>query len=223
MVSRLSPSARCCHRTKRDGRRLAPRRSRRSPTRRIRARLVPIRRSAIALCFRSPPQPSRTACAGRLARKPARARRLRARRAARLRPERLFQNAERLPAYARNFERQALRSPSEVELEISELRRARTRHFGADPEEARPDPPLQRAERLPFQPIGRKGVAMPLTEGLGVQTLAPALLVTLTAGEIHLAVSRRIQRAAAFEARARRSVDAHGERHAARLHRHVGG
>ena len=58
---------------------------------------------------------------------------------------------------------------------------------------------------------------MPLADGLDEQPLAPVLVVALRAREIHLAVPLRVERAAALERGAGRAVDAHRERHAARL------
>src|SRR5690348_637180 len=131
--------------------------------------------------------------------------------------------AERVPSSAHSwrFDRQPLPPPREIELEVRELRRARARHLGAYAEQTCPDPPLQGSEALPFEAIGREGIAVPLAESLRIQPLAPVLLVALGAGEVHLAVPAGVQRASALEARARAAVDAHRERHSAGLRRDV--
>src|SRR5207247_7185639 len=128
-----------------------------------------------------------------------------------------------LSPHSRSFERQALCPPCEIKLHIGQLGGAGTRHFGTDAEQAGANAPLQRTQCLPLEPIGGKRVAVALTDRLGVQPLAPVLLVALRAREIHLTMPRRVESPAALEARALRSIDARRSRHSARLIRHIGG
>ena len=125
--------------------------------------------------------------------------------------------SESSSAHARRLERNALRAPREIQLDVGELACARRRHLRADAEQARANAPLQRTDSLPFEPIRRKCTRMTLAEGLGKQALSPVLIVALRAREVHLPVPLAVERAAAFERRARGPVDGYGDGHSTRL------
>src|SRR5581483_1557702 len=118
--------------------------------------------------------------------------------------------------HAGRLDREPLRPPREIELELRELGRALGRHRRTDAEEARAKPPLERSERLPFEPVRRPRVAVSLADRLGEQTPAGVLLVTARARQVHLAATRVIEVAGARPRGVRGTVDRYVERQAAR-------
>src|SRR5262249_37523961 len=79
--------------------------------------------------------------------------------------------------------------------------------------------PMQRTQRLPFQPVGREAVGVTLADTLGAQPLAPALLVTLRARKVELPLLLVEGPAARFEEGARGTVDGVIQRKPARFER----
>src|SRR3954452_1493775 len=113
-------------------------------------------------------------------------------------------------AHTGGLDGQTLRAPSEIKLEIDEVLGTGFGRLGANPEEARADSPLQRAQLLPLQAVRGKSRAMALADRLRVEALAPVLLVTVSARKIHLAVSLLVKNAPALERGVCRTVGVHG-------------
>src|SRR5262249_58422761 len=95
----------------------------------------------------------------------------------------------------------------QVKLEVYIL--GRTQSIGLDPhpDDAVAQPPLQRAERLPFQAIERIAGRMRLRDRRAGELFLPVVVVTLRAGEIELAPAAMEDRPAGFEERASALVD----------------
>ena len=86
----------------------------------------------------------------------------------------------RPPASARSsradggrLELHAARAPHQVELELDEARRAVGVGLGAHADDAVAQPPLQRAQALPFQPVDRIAGRMRLRDRVAGELLAP--------------------------------------------------
>src|SRR4051794_6168533 len=79
--------------------------------------------------------------------------------------------------HAGRFQRQALRAPREVELDVGQLGRARRWHLRAHAEQARAYASLQRAQVLPLEAISGKRGGLPLAERLVQQAFAVVLVV----------------------------------------------
>src|SRR5215467_4801047 len=126
-------------------------------------------------------------------------------------------------SHPRRLDRQSLRAPREVELEVEVLRRSVRQHLGADAGQARPQPPLERPQSLPLHPVYGVAVRVALADGLREQALAPVRFVAVRAREVHLAAAQAVRLLARVEAGASGTVDRDIERHAARLARDVGG
>src|SRR5262249_35141274 len=111
----------------------------------------------------------------------------------------------------------------EIELELDQLRRTEiiglrpyTCHAGAQAA-------LQRAERLPFQPIKRIAGGVSLRDRRSRQPLVPDLLMAIVAGEVELALPLGVERAAFGDERLELRIRPDLDRTAARLLRDEGG
>src|SRR5260221_10889419 len=125
--------------------------------------------------------------------------------------------------HARRLDRQTLRAPCEIQLEVEIFLRAVRQHLGANPREAGAQAALERAHGLPLHAIRRVGVGVALADGLGEQPLAPLRVVAVRARQVHLSAAQMVGGATRLEMRARRALDARLDRQAERLARDVGG
>jgi len=115
------------------------------------------------------------------------------------------------------------RAPHEEQLEIHELGGAVFVRFGADPDETVAQPPLERAEPLPLQPVERVPGRVRLRNEVAREPPAPVVVMTLAAGQIELPLAPVEGGATGIEERLRPLVDRDLDRQAARLARDVGG
>src|SRR5258708_34778571 len=76
----------------------------------------------------------------------------------------LWPTTNRLRPHGGRFHLEPARAPHQVELEIDILRRPVRVGLGPHPGHAVAQPPLQRAEALPFQPVDRIAVGMALRD-----------------------------------------------------------
>src|SRR4029077_17295686 len=97
--------------------------------------------------------------------------------------------------------RHAAGAPHQKRLERDRVRRAERVSLGAQAEQAVAQPPLQRPEALPLQPIDRISGWMRLRDHAAGKLLAPVVVVTLRAGQIELSLAAFEQRAAARDDR----------------------
>src|SRR5258706_3824404 len=86
-----------------------------------------------------------------------------------------------LPTNARRFDGQPLRTPREIELQIEQFLRSRRRLFGPYPDLACAQSPMERAHRLPLEPVRRIAAALALADRLGPQHAAGNALLALRA------------------------------------------
>src|SRR5262245_41794563 len=129
---------------------------------------------------------------------------------------------EPLRTYRRALHRHAARAPHEEELERHVFRRAVLVGLRAHADQAVAQPPLQRAEVLPFQPVERIAGRVALRDHVADESLAPLVVVALRTGEVELALARAEQRTAFLEERLQPLVGGRRDRHTARLARHIG-
>src|SRR6266508_3670436 len=94
--------------------------------------------------------------------------------------------------------------------------------LGANPDETVAQPPLERAEPLPLQPVERVPGRVPLRNDVAREPPSPVVVVTVAAGQIELALSPVEGGATGSEVRLRLLVDRDLDRQAARLARDVG-
>ena len=92
-------------------------------------------------------------------------------------------------SYGGRFDRQAAPAPREVGLELGKQRVAVGRHLGMDAREAGAQPPLERPERLPLEPVERVAGRMRLRDHAAGEMPAPILIVALRAGHVELALA----------------------------------
>src|SRR4029077_2566233 len=85
----------------------------------------------------------------------------------------------------------------------------------ANPDQTVAQPPLERAETLPFEPVDWIAGRMRLRDRVAGQTLAPGIVVTLAAGEVELALPPIERGAAVVEKRLHATVDRDVDRQAA--------
>ena len=109
-----------------------------------------------------------------------------------------------------------------VKLEVDKFRRAQGIRLGAHANEAVAQPPLQRAERLPFQTIERISIGMALRYRRAGELLPPVVVVTLRAGEIDLSLPLVEHIATGLQERLGALVAGHIDRHAPRLPSDIG-
>ncbi len=95
------------------------------------------------------------------------------------------------------------------------------KNFGPHAEATGADPPPQRSERLPLQPVGWPSVALALADWIAAQTAASVVVMTLSTREIEQALSRLKEQFALFEISARRPVDRDFASHTSGLARDV--
>ena len=86
-----------------------------------------------------------------------------------------------------------LRARLQVELELDQFRRAVIVGLGADAGDAGAQPPLQRPQRLPLQPVERIAGRVRLGDRRSRKALVPIIVVAIAAAEIELALSLREQ------------------------------
>src|SRR5262245_63612181 len=129
---------------------------------------------------------------------------------------------EHLRPHRRRLDRHAAGAPHQEQLEVDEL--GRTDWIVVDPHaaDAVAQPPLQRADVLPFEAIERVAGWMRLRDRRARELLLPIVIVALRASEIELALAAIERRATRFQERPRALVDGDIDRHATRLPRHVG-
>ena len=121
----------------------------------------------------------------------------------------------------RRLDRKPRRAPLQVQLELGPLGCVRGPGLGAHADQTAAQPPLQRAEGLPFQAIQRVAVRMPLRDRGPAEPRAPAGVVAVGARQVELAHPRLEQPAAAFARRIEARVGVGRERQSARGVRHV--
>ena len=102
---------------------------------------------------------------------------------------RLTRISSGLRPHRRRFDLEAAGAPHQVELELDVLRRPVGIGLRPHSDHAVAQPPLQRAEALPFQPIERIAVRVRLRDRRGGEFLAPVVVVALRAGEVELALA----------------------------------
>src|SRR5262245_25754233 len=115
------------------------------------------------------------------------------------------------------------RTPHQVELEVDELRRTVLVRLRAHADVAVAQPPLQRAEALPLEPIDRVAGRVGLRNGIPGELLSPALVVALGASEIELPLPPKERCPAGVEERLRPFVVDDLNREPTRLPRDVRG
>src|SRR5437667_9784921 len=90
--------------------------------------------------------------------------------------------------HRRRLNRHALRARHQIKLEFDQFRRTVIIWLRPDAEDATAQAPLQRAKRLPFQPVlwvaGRVG----LRDRRAREMLVPIVVVAVRAGQIELAL-----------------------------------
>src|SRR5690349_5910056 len=121
------------------------------------------------------------------------------------------------------LDRQPLRPPGEVQLEVEVFGRSVRQHLGVDSREAGAQAALQRTQDLPLQAISGVGVRLALADSLREQPFSPLRVVTVAAREIHLSPAQMIGGLSRLEMRSCGAVYAHGDPLAARLARDVSG
>src|SRR6478735_1240846 len=97
-------------------------------------------------------------------------------------------DSTRLWPYRRRLQRHPARTPHQKEFEVDVFRRAESVGLGAHPDQAIAQPPLQRAQCLPFQPIEWIAGRLALRDRRAGELLAPIIVVTLGAGEVELSL-----------------------------------
>src|SRR5262249_33215212 len=127
-----------------------------------------------------------------------------------------------LRASAGRFYLHPARPPQQVELEIDQLLRAEFRHLRADAERAAAQPPLERAQVLPLQPVDRIPGRMRLRYHRARELFSPVVVVALGAGEVELALAAVVSFSPGLEESLRLRVDPGRDRQSARLARDVG-
>src|SRR5690606_17368884 len=111
----------------------------------------------------------------------------------------------------------------QVKLEIDEFGRAEAERLRPYADHAVAQPPLQRADRLPFRAVDRIAGRMRLRDGAAAKALAPVVVVARGAGEVELPHPPLEQLPAVLAERVEALVLGWRDRHAARLQDDVGG
>src|SRR3954469_3729576 len=81
------------------------------------------------------------------------------------------------------------RARHQIELELDEFRRAVVVSLGAYAADATAQAPLQRAERLPFEPVKRIAGRVALRNRRTGKALVPVVVMAIRAGKIKLALA----------------------------------
>ena len=89
--------------------------------------------------------------------------------------------------HRRRLHRQAARPLPQVKLQVDEFRRAEGERLGPHPNHAVAQAPLQRTNRLPFQPIERISGRVRLRDDAAAEALALIVIVVGGAGQVELA------------------------------------
>src|SRR5262245_53857104 len=114
------------------------------------------------------------------------------------------------------------RPPHQEELEVDQLGRAELIRLGANPDEAIPETPLERAYALPLEAIERVPGRVSLRDHVARELLSPVIVVTLGACEIQLALAAIPRRAPGSDERLHTLIRGNLDGEPARLARDVG-
>src|SRR6185295_7423088 len=130
-------------------------------------------------------------------------------------------DSTRLWPYRRRLQRHPARTPHQKEFEVDVFRCAEGVGLGAHPDQAIAQPSLQRAQRLPFQPIEWIAGRLALGNRRAGELLAPVIVVALRAGEVELSLPLVEHVAAGLQERPRVFIVGDVDRHAAGLPPHI--
>ena len=123
----------------------------------------------------------------------------------------------------RRLHRHARGPRHQIKLQLDQFRRAVIIGLRADAGDAGAQPPLQRSQRLPLQPIDRIAGRMRLRDRRSRELLVPIVVMAIGAAEIELALPLHEQFAPLGDERLKLRIAAGLDRHAARLLRDEGG
>src|SRR6516164_1946180 len=125
--------------------------------------------------------------------------------------------------HGRSLDLHSAGTPHQIKLEIDIFRRAVCKSLGAHADQAVAQPPLQRSQRLPFQPVERIAVGMSLRNRRARELSSPIIVVAGGAGEIELALAELKQLLAGPQKRRQAFIVLALDWHPARLHSDIGG
>src|SRR5260370_15423957 len=124
--------------------------------------------------------------------------------------------------YRRRLDRHTVGARHQVKFELDQFRRAVIKSLGADAGHAAAQPALQRAERLPFQPVDRIAGRLSLRDRRSCKMLVPIVGVAIRASQIELALPLHEQLTSFGDERFELRVGAGGDLDAALRLRHAG-
>src|SRR5258708_243383 len=117
----------------------------------------------------------------------------------------------------RRLDRHAVGARHQVKFELDQFRRAVIKSLGAEAGHAAAQPALQRAERLPFQPVDRIAGRLSLRDRRSCKMLVPIVVVAIRASQIELALPLHEQLTSFGDELFELRVGAGGCRHSAPL------